>query len=165
MAPNVQSDLRLCSPDPARPTLPEGAMLDVPFIRSLAITFPGFFTARALHHAALHAAFAGEGGTAEALYERAAAQYRLDLEVEALARLRVHQLVTRARAAGEAGREAELLLESAQRLSRLEHIESFDPPFAMIPASGLFETGRDRLAPVARDGSGGSRPGALRDAA
>ena len=139
-------------------------MLDVPFARSFAITFPGFFTGRALHHAALQAAFAGDRGGAEALYERAAAQYRLDLEVEALARLRVHQLVTRARASGEPGREAELLLESAQRLSRLDHIESFDPPFSMIPAGGLFETGRDRV-PAEREGSRSPRPGALRDAA
>jgi hypothetical protein len=140
-------------------------MLDVPFVRSLAITFPGFFTARTLHHAALQAAFVGDGGTAEALYERAAARYRLDLEVEALARLRVHQLVTRARTAGEPGREAELLLESAQRLSRLDHIESFDPPFAMIPASGLFETGGDRRSRGAKDVPDASRPGALREAA
>ena len=42
-------------------------MLDLPFVRSLAITFPGFFTGRALHHAALHAANAGDGGAAEAL--------------------------------------------------------------------------------------------------
>jgi len=140
-------------------------MLDVPFIRSIAITFPGLFTGRALHHAALHAATAGDPASAEALYECAAARYRMDLEVEALARLRVHQLVTRARVAGEPGREAELLLESAQRLARIGQIESFDPPFAMIPASGLFETGRDRHAPGTGDASGASGPGELRRAA
>ena len=116
-------------------------MIDVPLVRAFAITFPGFFTGRALHHAALHAAFAGDAGTADVLYERAAERYRIDLEVEALARLRIHQLVTRARIEREAEREADLLLEAAQRLSRLDHIESFDPPFAMIPAGGLFETG------------------------
>lgn len=121
-------------------------MLDVPFIRSVAVTFPGLFPGRALHHAALHAANAHDAGTAEALFERAAAHYRMDLEVEALARLRVHQLVTRARASSDAGRETELLLESAQRLARLTEIESFDPPFEMIPAAGLFETGLDRPA-------------------
>ncbi|MGH7731804.1 MAG: hypothetical protein ACRENJ_11215, partial [Candidatus Eiseniibacteriota bacterium] len=123
-----------------------------------------FFPGRTLHHAALRAAFAGDRGVAEALYERAAARYRRDLEVEALARLRVHQLVTRARAAGEPGREAELLLESAQRLARLDLIESFDPPFEMIPASGLFETGLARRARHAA-AAGPSGPGALRDAA
>ncbi len=139
-------------------------MLDVPFIRSLAITFPGLFPGRALHHAALHAANAGDAGTAEALYERAAAHYRMDIEVEALARLRVHQLVTRARSAGDSGRETELLLESAQRLARLGEIESFDPPFDMIPASALFETGRDRRSSGAGD-TGGSGHTALREAA
>lgn len=140
-------------------------MLEVPFIRSVAITFPGLFPAPALHHAALHAAYVGDSGAAEALYERAAARYRLELEVEALARLRVHQLVTRARSAGEPGREAELLLDSAQRLARLGHIESFDPPFAMIPASGLFDTGRGRHAPGASDIPGTTRPGVVREAA
>jgi len=140
-------------------------MLDVPIIRSFAITFPGLFSGRALHHAALHAVIAGDPGAAEVLFERAAERYRLELEVEALARLRVHQLVTRARAAGEPGREAELLLESAQRLARLGQIESFDPPFAMIPASGLFETGHDRRSRGASDASGASGPGALREAA
>ena len=140
-------------------------MLDLPFIRSVAITFPGLFTGQALHHAALHAAFVGDSGTAEALYERAAGRYRMDLDVEALARLRVHQLVTRARAAGESGREADLLLESAQRLARLGQIESFDPPFEMIPATGLFETGRDGRPRDASDASGASGSGALHEAA
>jgi hypothetical protein len=140
-------------------------MLDVPFIRSFAITFPGLFTGRALHLAALHAAYARDAGAAEALYERAAAHYRMELEVEALARLRVHQLVTRARACSDSGRETELLLESAQRLARLGEIESFDPPFAMIAASGLFETGNDRPARGAGDAVTGAEFRSLRDAA
>ncbi len=140
-------------------------MLDIPFIWSLAVSFPALFAGRALHHAALHAAIGGHAGIAELLYERAAARYRMDLEVEALARLRVHQLVTRARAAGDPGRETELLLESAQRLARLGTIESFDPPFTMIPASGLFETGRDSRSRGASDASGPSGPGELREAA
>lgn len=137
-------------------------MLDVPVIWSIAIRFPGLFTGPALHHAALHASRSGAVAVAETLYESAAAQYRLDLEVEALARLRVHQLVTRARASGDVGREAELLLEAAQRLARLECIESFDPPFAMIPAGALFETGH---APGADDAVPAPRATALRDAA
>jgi len=120
-------------------------MLDAPFVWSLALRLPALFSGRLLHHAALHAANAGAWSRAEGLFERAAAHYRMDLEVEALARLRIHQLVTRARAAGQSAREAELLLESAQRLARLERIESFDPPFAMIPARDLFETGVSRL--------------------
>jgi hypothetical protein len=140
-------------------------MLDVPFVWSFAARFPAPFPGRALHHAALHAARAGDPDAAEALFERAAERYRMDLEVEALARLRVHQLVTRARAAGDVGREAELLLESAQRLARLERIESFDPPFDLIPASGLFETGHPRGVPAGPSRAEGAGPGALRDAA
>lgn len=121
-------------------------MLDAPFVWSLALRLPALFPGRTLHHAALHAAGAGAWETAEGLYERAAAHYRMDLEVEALARLRIHQLVTRARAAGHPAREADLLLESAQRLARIDQIESFDPPFAMIPARDLFETGVSRRA-------------------
>ena len=125
-------------------------MLHLPVVWSIASRFPALFTGRALHHAALHAAGAGAAGSAEQLFERTVDRYRMELEVEGLARLRVHQLVTRARAAGDAGHEAELLLEAAQRLARLEQIESFDPPFAMVAAATLFETGLQRP----RHGSG-----------
>lgn len=140
-------------------------MLDLPIVWSLACRAPTLFPGAALHQAALHAARSGAADAAEALYERAAARYRLELEVEALARLRVHQLVTRARAARDVGREAELLLEAAQRLSRIERIESFDPPFPLIPAAGLFETGLRRAAAAPRGASATPSPGALRDAA
>jgi hypothetical protein len=122
----------------------EGTMLDAPFVWSLALRFPSLFTGRALHRAALHAAAAQAWERAEGLFERAAGHYRMELEIEALARLRIHQMVTRARAATDPEREAELLLESAQRLARLERIESFDPPFPMIPARELFESGFER---------------------
>jgi hypothetical protein len=122
-------------------------MLDNALIWWLALRIPALFTGRALHHAALHASAAGAWEVAEGLFERAAAHYRMDLAIEPLARLRIHQLVTRARAAGNSAREADLLLESAQRLARLDLIESFDPPFALIPARDLFETGSLRGNP------------------
>ena len=125
-------------------------MLDNPIVWSLALRLPAVFTGRTLHHAALHAARAGAWNAAEGLFERAATHYRMDLEVEALARLRIHQLVTRARATVHPEREADLLLESAQRLARIEQIESFDPPFAMVPARDLFETGVTSRASVRR---------------
>ena len=127
-------------------------MLDNPILWSLALRIPALFTGRSLHHAALHASAAGAWGTAEGLFERAAAHYRMDLAVESLARLRIHQLVTRARAAGNSAREADLLLESAQRLARLDCIESFDPPFELIPARDLFETGSLRGSPPSTAG-------------
>lgn len=137
----------------------KGTMLDAPLVWSLAVHVPALFPGRTLHHAGLHASNAGAWTTAERLYERAAARYRMNLEVEALARLRIHQLVTRAHAAGNAAKEAELLLEAAQRLARLEWIESYDPPFEMIPARDLFESGPSRQA------TGAPAPAALRDAA
>jgi hypothetical protein len=119
----------------------KGTMLDNPIVWSLALRLPALFSGRTLHRTALHASRAGAWNTAEGLFERAAAHYRMELAVESLARLRIHQLVTRARAAGNSAREADLLLESAQRLARLDLIESFDPPFELIPARDLFETG------------------------
>jgi len=124
-------------------------MLDSPFLWFLAVRVPALFPGPTLHRAGLHAALAGASRTADTLLEKAAERYRLELEVEALARLRIHQLVIRARATTDPGREAELLLEAAQRLARVERIESFDPPFPMIPGNALFETGH---APKARSG-------------
>ena len=119
-------------------------MLDAPFVWSIALRFPSLFSGRALHRAALHASAACRWEAAEGLFEGAAGHYRMELEVEALARLRVHQMVTRARASTDPRREAELLLESAQRLARLERIESFEPPFPLIPARELFDAGFER---------------------
>jgi hypothetical protein len=98
------------------------------------------FTGRALHRAALHAAAAGAHPAAAALFERAGEHYRSELEVEALARLRVHQLITRIRAARDPGRDAALYLEVEQRLTRLRRIESLEAPFELVPASRLLAT-------------------------
>lgn len=93
---------------------------------------------------------------AEALLERAAAHYRIDLEVEALARLRVHQLIARSRAAGVPHRDEALSLEIEQRLTRMEWIEPLNAPFDLVPARLLLATwtleprtpSPDRIAPA-----------------
>ncbi|HKQ56578.1 MAG TPA: hypothetical protein VJY35_01805 [Candidatus Eisenbacteria bacterium] len=103
----------------------------------LASRLPVLFTARALHVAALHAVRAQAWPVAEQLFERAAARYRVDVSVESLARLRVHQLIGRLRAAAGSAREESLRLEAEQRLARLDRIESLDPPFALVPAVHL----------------------------
>ena len=113
-------------------------MLDVPLIWWLAIRLPSLWPGRTLHAAALHATAAGAYPAAEQLYERAAAHYRMDLEVDALARLRVHQLIARLRAGAHTPRSGELQLEVEQRLARLDRIESLEPPFALVPASRLL---------------------------
>ena len=135
-------------------------MLDTPLIWQLAVRIPRLFSGRALHRAALHATAAAAYPTAEALFERAAAHYRIDLEVESLARLRVHQLIARARAAGVAGREQDLSLEVEQRLTRLDLIESLVAPFELVPARGLLAIWmrRSAEAPAAPAGPGSRIP-------
>jgi hypothetical protein len=71
---------------------------------------------------------------AEQLFESAAVSYRRELSVEALARLRVHQLMARARATGDPAREAALMLEIVRTLNKLDALESLDPPFERVDA-------------------------------
>jgi hypothetical protein len=113
-------------------------VLDTRLTWWFAIRLPSLFTGRALHRAALHAAAAGAHAAADALFERAGEHYRSDLEVEALARLRVHQLITRIRATQDPRRDAAMCLEVEQRLTRIARIESLDAPFEMVPASRLL---------------------------
>ena len=140
-------------------------MLDAPLIWSLAIRIPALFTGGALHRAALHATAARAYPAAEALFERAAGHYRMDLEVEALARLRVHQLIARLGAGVAPQRDASLRREIEQRLARLERIESLDPPFTPVPASLLLATGvlGEPAGVAGETGSLGSSP--IREAA
>lgn len=110
------------------------SVLDDIVIRVVSLAAPGLLPDRALHHAALRAAAAGRLAAAERCFESAAAGYRASLDVEGLARLRVHQRMARARAAGDAVREAEMMLEIVRGVNRLERLESFRPPHAMIDA-------------------------------
>jgi hypothetical protein len=112
-------------------------VLDSAPIWWLASRVPALFTARALHVAALHAMRGEAWPAAEQLFERAAARYRVDVSVESLARLRVHQLIGRLRAVAGSAREESLRLEAEQRLARLDRIESLDPPFDLVPAVHL----------------------------
>jgi len=132
-------------------------VLDAPIIWQLAVRIPWAFSGRALHHAALYAATAGAYATAGVLFEHAAASYRVDLEVEPLARLRVHQLIARARAKGDPRRDEEAVLEIEQRLTRLDHIESLVAPFELVPARRLLATW-SRQPRDARSGAPGGLP-------
>jgi hypothetical protein len=115
-------------------------VLESPFVWSLLMRFPLLFPGTALHRAGLEAIAAGAFTAADALFEGAAGRYRSSLDVEPLARLRVHQLIARARARGVRGREGALGLEVEQRLARLERIEALEPPFDLVPASRLLAT-------------------------
>ena len=105
-------------------------------VRALACQCPPLFSGEQLHRAGLHAFAGGEHETAVRLLERAALRYRRDLRTEALARVRVHQLMAAACAAG--GRVSPLSLEVDRALTRLERIESPVPPFPMVAAHVLL---------------------------
>jgi len=94
------------------------------------------FDGEYLHLAGLHAFSARKHETAIRLFEGAALRYREAVKTEPLARVRVHQLMARACAAG--GWMSPLSLEVDRALTRLERIESPEPPFALVPAHVLL---------------------------
>ncbi len=111
-------------------------ILESPRTWALACRHPWLFDGETLHLAGLRAAWAGEHDTAIRLFEGAARRYRAALRVEPLARVRVHQLMVRACAAG--GWISPLSLEVDRALTRLEQIESPEPPFELVPAHVLL---------------------------
>ena len=114
------------------------SLLESRRIWSLACHSPWMFAGDSLHLGGLRALAAGEHATAEALFESAASRYRAELKTEALARVRVHQLMARARSAG--GRMSPTSLEVDRALTRLDRIESPEPPFELVPAHVLLAT-------------------------
>lgn len=106
----------------------------------LATRVPRFFSGAALHRWGLEAVAAREYAAAERLFEAGAERYRSELAVEPLARLRAHQLIGRVRAGSHLDGESEAILEVERVLSRLERIESLDPPFELIEAHALLAT-------------------------
>ena len=115
---------------------PFASMLRSPRVWEIACRSPWLFAGEDLHHAGLHAMSAGEHETAFQLFEGASRRYRGELRTEPLARVRVHQLMASACAAG--GRMSPLSLEVDRALTRLERIESPEPPFDLVPAHVLL---------------------------
>lgn len=107
---------------------------------------PSVFSGSALHRGALLAMSRGELRTAHRLFETAAAHYRREIMVEALARLRVHQLIARVRAGATPGEERTLALEIERRLCLLDQIESLEFPFARVNARTLLGRWESALA-------------------
>ncbi len=103
-------------------------MLDTLARRVLMPLVPRFLPGATLHRRALAAFAAGRVVDAEQWFEAAAAAYRRELSVEPLARLRVHQLMVRARACGDTAREAAMMLEIVRGLNKLDRLESLEPP-------------------------------------
>ncbi len=119
-------------------------MLDSLPIRVLTRLAPAFVPAHTLHRRALAAAAAGLYADAEQCFEAAAVGYRQRLAVEPLARLRVHQSMVRARAAGDPTREAERMLEIVRGLNRLDQLESFAAPHPLLDARAVLSAWLDR---------------------
>ncbi|HEY2955715.1 MAG TPA: hypothetical protein VGK89_10755 [Candidatus Eisenbacteria bacterium] len=91
-----------------------------------------------IHRAALEALHRGRAERAVALFERAAHCYRRELAVEPLARVRVQQLIARARVRPEGSQDSLLALEIEGRLCRLDRIEALEPPFPLVEARELL---------------------------
>ena len=123
--------------------------LDSPRAWAVACRHPWMFAGEDLHLAGLHALSAREHETAIRLFEGAAMRYREAVRTEALARVRVHQLMARACAAG--GWISPLSLEVDRALTRLEHIESPEPPFALVPAHALLASWLAGAEPVVEE--------------
>jgi len=95
-----------------------------------------------LHHAALEAVALGRWKLAAVRFEAAALRYRRDIEVEALARLRVHEQMAQVLAGADPAHEAALEVEIARRLCQLDRIESLAAPFDLVEARELLGTWR-----------------------
>lgn len=110
-------------------------MLPLPVFRAVSCVLPDHASGRALHRRALAAAAAGAHADAEQWFEAAATSYRRELAVEALARLRVHQLMVRSRAgAAAAAEESTAMIEIVRRLNRLDRLESLVAPYGLSDA-------------------------------
>ena len=126
-------------------------MLDSARLLPLAHHLPVLFDGAGLHRAALHELAHGRFGPAERLFESAAARYRTEVQVEPLARLRIHQLIARVRSGALTETESsQAVLEVDRRLCRLDRIESLAAPFPFVEARTLLaswlEDGSERLA-------------------
>jgi hypothetical protein len=113
-------------------------MLDIPRFCIHAASRSGVVRGSSLHRAALEAAHHGCYEKARELFEAAAQCYRRELAVEPLARLRVHELMTRVKACSAPDREPESCIEVERRLYNLQRIESLEPPFELVNAHSLL---------------------------
>lgn len=107
-------------------------MLPRPVIRLVSSWLPEHFSGHVLHRSALELASQGRAAEADARFEAAAAQYRHEGEVQALARLRVHQLMVRAGKPG--GGDPDAMIEIVRRLNPLDTLESLSMPFERLDA-------------------------------
>ena len=130
-------------------------MLPLPVFRVFARLLPDHVSGRTLHRRALSACAAGAHADAERWFEAAAACYRRELAVEPLARLRVHQLMARARAGAGPAADPTLMIEVVRRLNRLDRLESLSPPHELTDARSVLaewiEGSQPARGPALRD--------------
>ena len=113
-------------------------MIDAHLTLPMARHLPSLFSGPGLHRAALLALANARYDLADRLFERAAYRYRIEIMVEPLARLRVHQLIGRLRAETVADPDGLLARDGERRLSRLQRIESLEAPFELMDARLLL---------------------------
>ncbi len=113
-------------------------MLD---LERLFLSMAGVLCAGArFHRAGLRALHERRFAAADAMFEAALVRYRREIEVEAIARVRTHQLMARVLSGAETRREAEYCLDIEHRLMQLDAIESPAPPFELVDAHALLGT-------------------------
>lgn len=117
---------------------------------------PRLVSGARLHLHALDLAAAGRADHAERWFEAAARVYREDLAIEPLARLRVHQLMTRVRARPAATAGTSEMIEIVRRLNRLDHLERLEPPFELTDARRVLAEWIERGERYADDAGGES---------
>ena len=86
------------------------------------------------HLRGLQAFSDGETESADRWFELAALRYREELAVEALARVREHQLMARARTAASGAAESAAMIEIVRRLNRLDLLERLRSPYELADA-------------------------------
>src|SRR5262249_5132912 len=109
-------------------------MLPLRFLRALSRFLPEIAPGGVLHRRALAAQASGAWPGAVLWSGAAPERSRRELEIGALARLRVHQLMAQAEAGGLGAGEAAIMLEIVRRLTRLDRLETLQPPFELADA-------------------------------
>jgi len=109
---------------------------------------PALASGWACHRRALAAAARGDRVAAERWFARAIARYRRDLEVEPLARLRVHELMVGAKPGGgePAPDPSGVMVEIVRRLNRLDRLETLDFPHELADARSVLASWVETIA-------------------
>lgn len=109
-------------------------MHELPLLHWVHRLRPGLVPGARLHHAALDAAASGRWEQVPTWVAAAAEAYRIEMAVEPLARLRVHELMFSVRRPGGDAREGDVMQEIVRRVNRLDTLETLAPPHERMDA-------------------------------